>query len=503
MGRRLVVSNMQAPGDIIVLSAAIRDLHLAHPGLFAPEIWVSPGAEHVYWHNPNVSMIHGKTAKRAGAQFVRAGYSEAIKRSNQTKKHFMWGFIEDLNKKLKTRIKLTQFRPDIHMSEAEQQTRPFKDPYWVFLSGGKKDFRTKIWDQVYWQQVINATRDRVNWVQCGGGSANHIYHSPKDGIYANMVAKTSCRDFLRLIYHAEGVVCVITMAMHAAAAFNKPCIVIAGGREPWWWEAYNEENRLINMRLAEPKWVPPSNDDFVPHKFIHTIGQFECCHKHGCWKKRFEGDSVCRFPVSQNGEGIPRCKAEITPEMVVAAIDEYLDSGVARRATTGRISIPLSSMVVPDEPAPVYEVPQPIGVTLPVEIPPFTYCVYGNFTPPPQLKPADGKVLNFSNGTSRVEALEAAVKEDSDWIVWMEQGVRFTRASWLAELAGRLRAPAIIGRAHRLQDGTLYPYPAFFVVHKSLVKPGESFGQSFKKCNASYSELNTCIRLPTRIIDVT
>lgn len=52
MGQRLIVRNSQAPGDIIVLSAAIRDLAIAHPGMYDVEMWVSKGAEHIYWHNP-------------------------------------------------------------------------------------------------------------------------------------------------------------------------------------------------------------------------------------------------------------------------------------------------------------------------------------------------------------------------------------------------------------------------------------------------------------------
>jgi len=502
MAKRVIFRNMQAPGDIIVLSAAIRDLHVAHPGLFAPEISVSSGAEEVYWNNPNIGMIHPhQKLSRAGAKLVSMGYSAAIKRSNQDRKHFIWGFIDDMNTKISTDVKLTEFRPAIYMSEEEKATRPFKDPYWVFLSGGKKDFKTKIWDQVYWQQVIDATRDRVNWVQCGGGSDNHIMHQPKRGIYADMIAKTSCRDFLRLIYHAEGVVCVITMAMHAAAAFNKPCIVVAGGREPWWWEAYNEENRLVNMRLADPKWEPPADDDFVPHKFLHTMGQLECCHHHGCWKKHVTGKrDACKFPVTQNGATIPRCKAEITPDMVVAAIDEYIDAGLARPAKTGQAAVPLSAMTRPADAPPTLRT----AVTPPltdVNIPSMTYCAY-HTTVPPQAVIAAGDIMEFRLQEPRAAAIQRARQGKHDWIVWVEQGAIFTRSSWLSELAVRMKQPAVFGRIHRREDGTLYPYPAFFVVHKSLLKESDTFAGSFAINDASYSALGSFVKLPTSIVEV-
>jgi len=52
MTHKIILENYQAPGDIVVLTAALRDLHLCHPGEFVtdvrticPELWdhnVSP-----------------------------------------------------------------------------------------------------------------------------------------------------------------------------------------------------------------------------------------------------------------------------------------------------------------------------------------------------------------------------------------------------------------------------------------------------------------------------
>jgi len=56
---------------------------------------------------------------------------------------------------------------------------------------------------------------------------------------------------------------------------------------------------------------------------------------------------------------------------------------------------------------------------------------------------------------------------------------------------------------HRCEDGKLYPYPAFFAVHKSLLKKSDSFAGSFKDNNASYNALGPFVRLPTTIMEVT
>ena len=444
----LVMRNTQSPGDIIVLSAAIRDLHLHYPGKFETSISVSKGAEDAYEHNPNIAVRHGNTSRK---DWFAAHYP-LIHKSNQQRKHFVWGFIEDMNKRLKLQIKLSAFRPDLYMSAEEIAEPLIEPPYWLFLSGGKTDFQAKIWDQVYWQQVIDGTRDQVRWVQCGGGSKNHIRHIPKHGIYANMIAKTGLRKFMRLIYHADGVVCVVTAAMHIAAAFNKPCIVIAGGREPWWWEAYNEENRLVNMCVGTPNWKPPPDDDFVPHTYLHTIGDLDCCKKGGCWKgkvrpKDARGQlpkgSTCKRPVFQNGELIPECKAMIKPEMVIEAISDYYRNGLVRDR---KLVMPLEDMSA-------------------------VFCIFDDGAPEAWIKrtcnlmPETPLVIR---GISRREALTEAISEGKDWIFWFEHG-SVPAAHWKFGLRRQMGTPAVYGRIHRTQQGELYPYPGFFAVHRSLL----------------------------------
>jgi len=500
MRQRLLVRNNQAPGDIIVLSAALRDLEVAHPGKFAPEIWVSKGAEEIFWNNPDISKIFPGNARidGRGALMWRAEYP-LIKTCNQQRKHFILGFIEHINSQLHTNVKLTDFRPHIVMSEAEKRTRPFADPYWVFLSGGKKDFPTKIWAQSYWQQLIDMTQDRVNWVQCGGGSNNHIMHTPKKGIYANMIARTSCRDFLRLIYHAEGVVCVTTMAMHAAAAFNKPCVVIEGGREPWWWEAYDLTTRELNMRVFDPAWVPPADDDFVPHTYLHTIGQLKCCQNHGCWKKRVVGGgSVCTKAIAVDGQMVPQCKAMITPEMVAAAIDSYFDRGLARRVPAAAIGVPKTSIVTPDnEPQPLVDAPT-ISRSKPTAGPPadpadMHFCLYGDDTP---IAIAGPNVLRADKGESRLAVLKKLRDVKENWVVWLESGV-VLHPDWLHQLTRLLTQPTIVGRTHRTRDGQLYPYPAFFAAHKSLLRDADCFESSFAAAAGQFKRAAPVANLPT------
>jgi ADP-heptose:LPS heptosyltransferase len=335
MAEYIQIRNTQSPGDYVVLSAALRDISLMYPDRYRFSVFVPEPMFYLY--NPHVSLS-SPGAKRIVAQYP------LVNESNQQHVHFLWGFLEFLNSQLGTRAVLTDFRPDLYLSE-EEKKRPlveFDKPYWVFVSGGKRDYTAKWWNLQNWQTVVDRLKSKVVMVQVGGVS--HV-HPKVVGAY-DMVGKTSARELMRLIYHSHGVICVVTCLMHIAAAFNKPCIVVAGGREPWWWEAYTEENRLVNMRRGQPLWTPPSGDNFIPHRFLHTIGSLNCCSKHGCWKARAQGQgSVCLEPVTQNGQVVPRCLHMITPDLVVAHWNWYYEQHILELKQKTIVSVPATAAV--------------------------------------------------------------------------------------------------------------------------------------------------------------
>src|SRR5262249_18014777 len=131
------------------------------------------------------------------------------------------------------------------------------------------------------------------------------------------------RQLIRLVYHADGALCPITCLMHLAAAVQtkprsngvRPCVVIAGGREPVHWEAY------------------------PGHQFIHTIGALPCCARSGWWRDRLVAlgdgdprDQSSRLCVDVQ-EGLPRCLHLITAEDVIGRIETYYKGGALRYLT--------------------------------------------------------------------------------------------------------------------------------------------------------------------------
>ena len=449
----VVIRNTQSPGDIIVLTAALRDISKTYPGRFRFGIDTGNDASSrtMFLHNPHIDM-----SLRAGRRIV-AKYP-LIQSSNQQKVHFLWGFIDYLNEHLKTGAKLLEFRPALYLSEEEKASPPagIQKPYWVFASGGKKDFTAKWWDPAEWAKVAGVMSRWTQLVQVGGGS--HV-HPAVPGVI-NLVGKTSLRELMRLIYHSEGVMCVITCLMHIAAAFNKPCVVVAGGREPYYWEAYTNENRVFNMRRGQSMWTPP-NDGFIPHRFIHTlgnapgnIGTLPCCQNSGCWSGRVgikpTGDRhrYCKDHITRPGLNLPRCLSMITFEHVLTEVEWYYTTGVLNKTHPST----MIQMLV--EPTPI-KPPEPILQRV-AEID----CGSGE----PQTESVRvGVIVNGAGITAesidrygrvgaslldmrpRLKALKtfAAEHKTASWLAWMEEPVAPRGAEWYTRLLAKLdRDPA-------------------------------------------------------------
>lgn len=317
MSQPILLTHWRSPGDIICMTAAVRDLALTYPGRF--EIHVGGACSEVWEGNPHIA---GNWAGRLPRRIPRyaLSYEAALARSNQVKLHFLTAFHRSLELYLAVPLHLLKPYGDLHLLPHERASRPLAGRYWLLISGGKTSIRAKIWPQVHSQRLVDLLRRRgINIVQVGASFPGHEHHRLRNIV--NLVGQTSLRDVLRLIFHSEGVICPVTFAMHAAAAFEKPCVVIAGGREPWWWEAYIDS--------AEHHFGLECSPLRVPHRFLHSQGQLECCRSGGCWKTDVRcgstfGPHDCVLPVEQaGGPAVPRCLASVSPELVEEAVLSY------------------------------------------------------------------------------------------------------------------------------------------------------------------------------------
>jgi ADP-heptose:LPS heptosyltransferase len=241
--QKIILKNFQSPGDIVMLTAAVRDLNLAHPGRFV--IDVRTACDGLWANNPHLTRLSDDDEE---ATQIHCDYP-LIHHSNDRPVHFIRGFIEDLGEKLGVSVTPTAFKGDIHLAPQEklwisqvQEITRIEVPFWIIVAGGKEDYTIKWWDPARWQDVVDHFRGRILFVQVG--EAQHI-HSALDGVL-DFRGRTDLRQLVRLVYHSQGVVCPVTLLMHLAAAVevkgrqpkNRPCVVVAGGREPAQWEAY-------------------------------------------------------------------------------------------------------------------------------------------------------------------------------------------------------------------------------------------------------------------------
>jgi hypothetical protein len=233
------------------------------------------------------------------------------------------GYMEFLNEQLGLNIRPTVLKGDIYLSGLEKswdsqvhELTGEDTPFWIIVAGGKFDVTLKWWEHKRYQEVVDYFAGRIQFVQVG---AQQHHHPPLNGVI-DLRGRTNLRQLTRLVYHAQGVVCPVTCLMHLAAAVEtkkgnpprRPCVVIAGGREPPQWETYPF------------------------HEFIHTVGALPCCKHGGCWK--LHPATLLRMPGGDKPEDLctetvgplPRCLDMIGSAEVIHRIVGYFEGGAIR-----------------------------------------------------------------------------------------------------------------------------------------------------------------------------
>src|SRR5436853_5966549 len=102
--RKLILKSHFSPGDIVMLTAAVRDLHRCYPNQFAtdvrtlcPELWEN---------NPYITPL---AESSPGVEFIECSYP-LIDRCGDIPYHCLHGYIDFLNTQLGLAIKPTEFK---------------------------------------------------------------------------------------------------------------------------------------------------------------------------------------------------------------------------------------------------------------------------------------------------------------------------------------------------------------------------------------------------------
>ena len=206
MPSRYIFQSAHAPGDDLMLTAAIRDLHRAHKGKFVTDVHTEH--KEIWYNNPHITPMD---AQDKDVHVVKARYP-IYNKCRERPIHFLNGYAMHLEDCLHVKIPIRQFKGDVHLwpQEMAEENRKIKGPYWILCAGGKWDFTAKWWDPSSYQAVVSHFKKKINFVRIG---RSQDWHPPIEGT-TDMIERTSIRELFSLMYHADGVLCPITFAMH-------------------------------------------------------------------------------------------------------------------------------------------------------------------------------------------------------------------------------------------------------------------------------------------------
>lgn len=324
--RRLILQNRLSPGDILVMTSSIRSLHKAYPGRFLTD--VETHCMDIFENNPYITKLSGD-GDRIDMHYPLISDHQYLGHHHPgagiSGRHFSDGHRKFLEEVLEIEIPRTGITPDLFLSQDERlwpspvlKEHGLDGKYWILNAGSKGDYTLKQYHR--YQEVVDLLLKKwgesMKIVQIGALEHNHTSLA---GVL-DMRGKTTHRELYRTIFHGEGVITCVSYPMHVAAALNKPCVVVAGGRESARWEYY------------------PS------HRYLVTNGALPCCAYDGCWKSKLE-DCVNQVRIcfkhwpalegvseanAQFGQeiNVPRCMEMIRPEDIVRAVELYYEGGV-------------------------------------------------------------------------------------------------------------------------------------------------------------------------------
>ena len=191
---RIIVTQHHSPGDILMLTAAIRDIHKQYPNLFVTVVRVT--IPELFDSNPYITSCKIEDERT----LVWEALYPLIQKSNALNKHFVYAFHDHFERLTGLRVKMTAAKPDVHISSEEltwssRMWELFADdrPYWIIDAGRKSDFTTKHWEVARFQEVVDAF-PHMTFVQVG--ASNHHHPALVGPNLINEVGKTTIRQFV-------------------------------------------------------------------------------------------------------------------------------------------------------------------------------------------------------------------------------------------------------------------------------------------------------------------
>ena len=283
--RDIVISFPGALGDCVLLTAIIKSLKEAYSNL---SISLQVHFPEIFENNPYIKNVYAFRDKGLQGEVVKIDFSPLFSPAALPEYSFLEALYRIVEKAIGLSIPRLRF-PDIHLAsdEIERFKAKFQLPaaYWIINSGYKPTNPLKFYR--HFQRVIDELPD-IQFIQVGDTESGR--HKPLSNCI-NLIDRTSIRELLILCSVSSGILSPITAVMHLGAAFDKPCVTIAGHRESRGFIQYPYNN----------------------HRIIE--GGFICEYK-GC--NLYTG---CKY---ETGQGYAECVCSIEPDIIVEAIRNML-----------------------------------------------------------------------------------------------------------------------------------------------------------------------------------
>ena len=209
-------------GDCVVMTAAIHSLHIQFPNQY--KTGVDTNHNDLFLNNPHISADALDKFKT-----IEMNY-DSIHRSNSVSCNFINGYVDDLAQQLNIPLKLQTDKPHLYLTQDEKDKYKDMAPYWIVVVGGKYDLTCKHLCKTYMQQVVDQFIGDIKFVQSvRKEDMNYVLEN------TTVVRDITKREMFSLVYNSQGCIGPVTSWQHVAAAFDKPYICVAGGREPVQW----------------------------------------------------------------------------------------------------------------------------------------------------------------------------------------------------------------------------------------------------------------------------
>jgi len=351
--RKLILRNHQLVGDTLQMTPAVRDLKRAFPNW---EIKVETNHQRIWDNNPHITQFSGSgEVFGIGPRIVTQG-------SKTNGLHFSMGFRMSLEDQLKIKIPQGALKPELFLSDYEKKRKIIAGKYWVAnIDCGP--YAAKRWFDERWQEVVDSL-PWITFVQVGLAKDNKYRLQGKnviDYIGKTQDFDTGLRDLFTLVYHSQGCLSLVSSLTHIAAAFDKPCVVPAGAREPVTFDGYQMQ-RYIHKTGCLPcakttacwacskagcfkKWLPHQSKEIQKRELSEEVYNL---YKNKDKKERKKFNLSKWSDEHKNKAWIPHCMNMIKTREVVDAITSYYEGGVLEKIELNENSV--LSMKVIDRP---------------------------------------------------------------------------------------------------------------------------------------------------------